>query len=123
MLIFLYNVDLSVAGCWVEGTIKKKRKEEEKEKDWQAFCYAMRSNPVQLLMSGGVGTSTIFYPIFFTPPPPQHLTVFVCLFVCFLTAAYCFSETPLTFLKLHGSMSQMVSIDQHFIPFGSENER
>lgn len=106
----------------MEGTIKKKRKEkeEEKKKDWQAFCYAMRSNAVQLLMSGGVGTSTIFFPIFLPHPHPNTSQ---CLFVCFLTAAYCFSETPLTFLKLHGSMSQVVSIDQHFIPFGSENER
>lgn len=95
-------------------------KKKEKKKDWQAFCYAMRSNAVQLLMSGGVGTSTIFYPIFLLHPHPNTSQ---CLFVCFLTAAYCFSETPLTFLKLHGSMSQMVSIDQHFIPFGSENER
>ena len=106
------------------GNNKKKSKEEEKEKDWQAFCYAMRSNAVQLLMSGGVGTSTIFYPIFLPHPHPNtSQCLFVCLFVCFLTPAYCFSETPLTSLKLHGSMSQMVSIDQHFIPFGSENER
>ena len=68
----------------MEGTIKKKRKEkeEEKKKDWQAVCYAMRSNAVQLLMPGGVGTSTIFYPIFLPHPHPNtSQCLFVCLFV------------------------------------------
>lgn len=62
----------------MEGTIKKKEKEEkeeEKKKDWQAFCYAMRSNAVQLLMSGGVGTFTNFQ--FYIHPNTSQ-----CLFVC-----------------------------------------
>ena len=60
----------------MKGTIKKKEKEKP---DWQAFCYAMRSNAVQLLMSGGVGTSTIFFPIFLPHPHPDTSQ---CLFVC-----------------------------------------
>lgn len=104
---------------WREQKKRERERRKEKKNGWQAFCYAMRSNTVQLLTSGVVGTFTNFQSYILIPPPPQHLTVFV----CFLTAAYFFSETPLTFLKLHGSMSQMVSIDQHFIPFGSENER
>ena len=61
---------------------KRKEKEEEKKKDWQAFCYAMRSNAVQLLLSGGVSTSTIFYPIFLPHPHPNtSQCLFVCLFV------------------------------------------
>lgn len=77
---FFYNVD--VCG-WIMGggNNKRKEEEEEKEKDWQAFCYAMRSNAVQLLTSGGVGTFTNFQSYILTPPPPQDLTVFVCLFV------------------------------------------
>ena len=62
----------------MEGTIKKKEKEEEKKKDWQAFCYAMRSNAVQLLMQGGVGTLTNFQS-YIHPNTSQCL--FVCLFV------------------------------------------
>ena len=124
VLIFLYNVDLSVAGCWVEGTIKKKEKKKKRKRTGKHFVMLWGVTRCNFWCQV-VWVLPQFSILYFLPHPHPNTSqcLFVCLFVCFLTAAYCFSETPLTFLKLHGSMSQMVSIDQHFIPFGSENER
>ena len=82
VLIFLYNVDLSVAGWWVEGTIKKKEKKKKKKRKRTGKHFVMlwgvtRCNFwCQVVWVLPQFSFLYFYP---TPTPTPHS---VCLFVC-----------------------------------------